>query len=111
LLRWRDLGIHANLSPELPFRQKLVTVVCPRCVGSPNAIGSGLVERIKGRRGKKRRMEALTKLTVLSLAAFRVSDEFRPAILWNPQSNKRNQNSAASCILTIDTGRPPTPLL
>jgi hypothetical protein len=59
-----------------------------------------LVERIKDGRGKGRRMEALTKLSVLSLAGFIISDEFRPAILWNPQSIKRSQNGGASCILT-----------
>ena len=46
-------------------------------------------------------MEALTKLGVLSLAGFIISDEFRPAILWNSQSIKRSQNGGACCILTI----------
>ena len=46
-------------------------------------------------------MEALTKLGVLSLAGFIISDEFRPTILWNLQSIKRSQNGGASCVLTI----------
>ena len=76
-------------------------MLCPRCVGNLNPIASGLVERIKDGRGKGRRMEALTKLGVLSLAGFIISDEFRPAILWNLQSIKRSQNGGACCILTI----------
>ena len=50
---------------------------------------------------KGRRMEVLTKLSVLSLAGFIISDESRPAILGNLQSIKRSQNGGASCILTI----------
>ena len=70
-------------------------MLCPRCVGNLNPIASGLVERIKDGRGKGRRMEALTKLGVLSWAGFIISDEFRPAILWNLQSIKRSQNVGA----------------